>query len=179
MAMKLRIDLRDLLVGRWGALPVSLSSPSAVLEARSRSAPEADVKRAHLQQWLQGQRDASIREMAADLSMSHRDVYHYAGDEARAHSEARRGKAEEERNDELESARSAASGLLMSASSAEMTLKQLRDTLADAFPNLSYTTLLSIVQRAWSEATSRSTEQAEEASETEAPRSSEIESEPG
>lgn len=149
LALKLHIDLRDLVVGNVSALPSSLGSAAAALEPRRRAPPEPEQKRRHLQAMLTASESWSIRGLAADLGISHRDVYYYAGDAAREQASVRRDQSEMKRSIELAAARSVAvASLDTESSSARGLVRRTRDAVAASHPQLSYADLGNVVQQA-------------------------------
>jgi len=87
--------------------------------------------------------------MAADLGISHRDVYYYAGDAAREQASVRRDQSEMKRSIELAAARSVAvASLDTETSSARGLVRRTRDAVAASHPQLSYADLGNVVQQA-------------------------------
>lgn len=149
LALKLHIGLRDLVVGNASALPASLGSAAAALEPRRRAPPEPERKRHQIQACLTGPESWSIRGIATDVGISHRDVYYYAGEAARAHAAIRRDQSEQNRNMEIAAARIVAvASLDTEAGELRGLVRRTRDAVAATHPQLTYSDLGNIARQA-------------------------------
>ena len=90
LASQLQMPVRDLVVGRTDSLTLDASESTFGLVSRERSAPRADEKRQALRDIFASEPEASVREAARRLDMSHRDVYYHLFNETVQHSEGRR-----------------------------------------------------------------------------------------
>jgi hypothetical protein len=135
--------------GNSSALLASLGSAAAALEPRRRAPPEAERKRHQIQACLTASESWSIRGIATDVGISHRDVYYYAGAAARAHAAVRRDQFEENRNMEIAAARTVAvASLDTEACQLRGLVRRTRDAVAATHPQLTYSDLGNIARQA-------------------------------
>ena len=150
LAIKLRMSLRDIVTGRINDLPESLEVGSLGLETRERTECRADEKREALYAMMAADPEISVREMARELEMSHRDVYYHADNDARLHSRGRTGRHFEALSTELAAAEQAVVDRLYctTGNSLDVTVRELRRIAADALPQKSYAVHQQVVHRA-------------------------------
>ncbi len=149
MAIKLRIPLRDLMVGNAQVLPEALCEKSANLSSYERSAPNPHEKRAGILALLDHDPGISVRAVARELGMNHRDIYHYQGQAVREHSEIGRDVVADIRGIDLSEVEQAvakhrddivASGLVPG-------VRALREVAVRANPRLTYTDQQAVVHK--------------------------------
>lgn len=149
LALKLRIGLRELVVGDIRTLPASLQALTAGLEARTRQTPDPVGKRARLQEWLVAGGVETIHGIAAELKMSHRDVYYYVGDAAQVHVATRREQAQAWRVEQLKAAQDrAAETLGRLPAGVRGAVRLTRDTILAEYPKLTYSDLGEVTRQA-------------------------------
>ena len=150
LAIKLRMSLRDLVTGRLDDLPGSLEVGALGLDSRERAEPRADEKREAIYAMMAANRDISIREMARELEMNHRDVYYHADSDARLHSRGRAARHLEVLTTELAAAEKAVVERFCrpTAGALDLTTRELRHVVAEMLPQKSYAVHQQIVHRA-------------------------------
>ena len=150
LAIKLRMSLRDIVTGRIDDLPESLEGGALGLETRERAEPRADEKREALYAMMAADPDISIREMARELEMNHRDVYYHAENDARLHSRGRTGRHLEALATELVVAETAVVDRLYrpTDTAIDVTIRELRRIAAEVLPQKSYAVHQQVVHRA-------------------------------
>lgn len=153
LAIKLRIGLRDLMVGKAEALPSSLSEPSAGLEGYDRSKPNPHLKRAAIAALLEDDPGISVRQVARQIGMNHRDVYYYHANAVRDHSRLGREVALDIRAIESADAVSAVQRKCAeeNASGMSVSIRELREVVRDIDPTLTYVEQQALVNRALGE----------------------------
>ncbi len=150
LAIKLRMPLRDLVVGRMEHLPDTLDGTMLGLQAREKAGPRPDEKREALRAMMAADPHVSIREMALILGISHRDVYHLLENEVRLHSQDRMGRQLEAMNASLSAAERAVVDRLKRTKGElfEVTVRELRRLAANSLAGKSYSAHQQVVNRA-------------------------------
>jgi len=149
LALKLHIGLRELIVGDVAALPASLACSSAGLDRRERQTPAPDAKRAMLETWLASADHVSVRGIANELGISHRDVYHYIGAAARIYVAHKRELRLEQRAHLVANAqRTAQDTIEAQGGGLHAQVRLTRDAVQVEYPQFSYSDLMKITRDA-------------------------------